>query len=799
MNDSRVAEGEFGYFDGETGEYVITRPDTPRPWYNYLINETTVGMISNTSGGVCYDKDPTTHRLLRYRYQNIPYDRPGRYIYVRDNDSKKYWSACWAPVHTDVKKSRYTCRVGFGYNTITFEYDGIKTEVTYFVPQDRAMELWDLKITNTGMKSRNLSTFSYAEFAFWGAMRDLMNIDNGPNLSRQHYKNGAIIHHSYNDLGTGLHDMHFVQVYGFHTASPKAQGYNGDRDLFLGKYRDEKNPVVVETGKSTNYCENGGYPIGCFEHKFTLKPGATKRIVYQTGVAKNERDVFVTSKKYKNFKNVDRAFKETKKYWTDRISAFKVTTPDKEFNTLVNGFVQYQASMTLRLSRSISSYEWGIMRAGFGFRDSCQDQLGMLHAFPEKSKTVIGHLLNAVYPDGGAAHSLHPAKNKYDVGGFYDDNNWLVMAVSQYIKETGDKGFLKTKAGYIGSAKKDSVLEHLVKLNDFTWGKRGKHGLIQTGSADWNDSLNPQDKKTESCFTSALYCASTKELIELLLLAGKERLAGKLGKRCESIARLMNSFGWDGGWYKRLIFPNGTELGAKKNKTLPSIFLEPQPWAVISGLAEGKRAEKALDSTEKLLGTEYGHRLLDRGFKTFDLKIGSAGICTPGIKENASVFNHASSWMIVAEAILGRGDKAMEYFKRMCGATKNRIAAKHEVEPYVACQFISQKPFHIIGRGRNGWLTGTSSWIAAGTMQYIAGCRPEFDGLRIDPCIPKEWNGLTVERTFRGVKYIIEVKNPEHINKGVRYLLVNGMEVPGNLIPFKKSKTPVYVIAVMGK
>ena len=300
MQGEKIAAGEYGYFDGKTNEYVITRPDTPRPWFNYLINETTVSMISNTSGGVCYDKDPTTHRLLRYRYQNIPYDRPGRYIYVRDNESGKYWSACWAPVHTDTKKCRYTCRVGFGYNTITFEHDGILTEITYFVPQDKALELWDIKITNTGKKTRNLSTFSYAEFAFWGAMRDLMNIDNGPNLSRQHYKNGAIIHHSYNDLGTGLHDMHFVQLYGFHTASPKAQGFNGDRDLFLGKYRDEKNPLVVESGRSTDYCENGGYPIGSFEHRFSLKPGKFKRIVYQTGVAKNEKDVFAASKKYKN-------------------------------------------------------------------------------------------------------------------------------------------------------------------------------------------------------------------------------------------------------------------------------------------------------------------------------------------------------------------------------------------------------------------------------------------------------------------------------------------------------------------
>jgi cellobiose phosphorylase len=797
MNENKVAEGEFGYFDPLNREYVITRPDTPRPWYNYLMNNSTVSMISNTSGGVCYDKDPTVYRLLRYRYQNVPYDRPGRYIYIRDNDTGKYWSGCWAPVHTDISKCKYECRVGAGYNIITFIYNGIKTEIKYFIPLDRRLEIWDLKITNISKKTRHLSTFSYAEFAFWGAMRDLHNIDNCPNISRQKYSKGAIIHYSYNDIGTGLHDMNFIQIYGYHTSNKKHYGFSGDRDLFLGKYRDEKNPIVVEKGESTNYCKNSGYPIGSFEHRFSLKPGQTKRIVYQTGFAKNEKDVWISSKKYKDTKNVDKAFNELKKYWGEKFNLFKVKTPDVEFDTLVNSFIQYQASITLRLSRSISPYEWGISR-GMGFRDSCQDQLGMMHAFKEHAKTIIGYLLEAIYPDGSASHNSFPLKKIYGVNGFYDDHNWLAITVCRYIKETGNISFLKEKFFYANSSKKGTVLEHLLKCNDYAWKLRGKNGLMQTGCADWNDSLNPGDKKTESTFTSALFCVSTKELIELLRFIGKNKIADKLQNRYDTIKKILNTVGWDGEWFKRMIKTNGEVLGSKKNKNTAKIFLEPQPWSIMAGVVDKDRAKIILDAVEKHLGCPDGHRLMDKSFDKYDKDIGSVGVVLGGIKENASVFNHASSWVIVAESIIGRGNKAMEYFKRICGTTKNKRINIYESEPYVTCQFVSQKPFHIVGRGRNPWLTGSATWMAVGAMQYIIGCRPEYNGLKIDPSIPSNWDGFYLERTFRGTKYIITVKNPEHVEHGVKYIEVNGKKIEGNIIPYYRSNKPIEVTVIMG-
>lgn len=794
----KIAAGKYGYFDAAAREYVITRPDTPRPWYNYLMNRTYVAMISNTAGGVSYDTDPTVYRLLRYRYQNVPYDRPGRYVYLRDRDSGRYWSGAWAPVHMPVARCRYTCRVGMGYSVIALEYAGIRSEIVYFVPPEGRLEIWDLTVTNLSRATRRLAAFSYAEFAFWGAMRDLLNIDNCPNVSRQRHENGAILHYSYNDIGSGLHAMHFVRNYGFHVSSEKPFGYNGDRDRFLGRYRDERNPVVVEAGRSSNYCRDGGYPIGSLEHHFTLKPGASKRIIYRTGISANERTLRRDLRQYAAPSAVDRAFCALREEWRRRLSSFEVRTPDAEFDALVNGFVQYQSAVTMRLSRSISPYEWGIGRA-LGFRDSAQDQMGLMHAFPEVARDMLEKIISAIRADGSACHGFNPFTNSWGVNGFYDDHNWAALTVNQYVKETGAAAFLKRSLPYALAKKKGTVYEHLRRANDLAFRLRGRNGLMQVGAADWNDSLNPGDRASESIFTSALYGASTLALIELAGLLGDKAYARTLAGRYAEIGRRINGIGWDGAWYKRMIKKNGFTLGSRRTREYGRIFLEPQPWAVFAGYARGRRARQALDSVERRLGTPHGHKIMDRPFKRFDMEeIGSAGIYPPGIKENGSVFNHASSWMIAAETFIGRGDKAMEYFKRMCAARTSRQAETHECDPYVICQFISQPPFHSVGRGRNPWLTGSAAWMAKSALQHIVGCRADFDGLIIDPCIPRRWRGFTLTRVFRGTTYHIEVRNPRRVSKGVRAIVVDGRKIAGNKIPLATGRKDVFVTARMG-
>ncbi|PCJ62247.1 MAG: hypothetical protein COA79_04080 [Planctomycetota bacterium] len=797
-----IAKDKYGYFDAKNKEYVITRPDTPKPWFNYLMNDRYVALISNTAGGVSYDYDCEIYRLLRYRYQNVPYDRPGRYIYIKDHDTGKYWSSTWAPVHTPLNKCTYSCQVGLGYNIMNFETEGIKTSVKYFVPRKGSLEIWDLKITNTSNKTRNLSTFSYAEFAFWGAMRDLMNIDNCPNISRQHHEDGAILHYSYNDIGSGLHGMNFVQNFGFHTSSETPAGYNGDRDKFIGKYRDEKNPIVLEKGSSTNYCEWGGYPIGSLEHKFKLKPGQSKRIVYRTGVSKNKSTIKKDLKQYAKLNEIDAAFKELKQYWNDRISRFQIKTPDPEFDVLANSFIQYQSFITMKLSRSISPFSWGVGRA-LGFRDSCQDQMGLVHAFPELAKQVVLWLAQAISEKGGASHAFNPRRNTWEgkdtIGLFYDDHNWFALTVESYIKETNDLKILKQKVPFQNYKKTGSVFDRLILAQNNAWKLRGKNGLMQIGSADWNDSLNPGDRETESCFTSALYCASTLKLIEIAKLIGETKKISEWEKRYQTIKKIMNNKGWDGGWYKRMIKKNGETLGSKSTKTYGTIFLEPQPWAIMANLPDKDQAIKLLDNVEKELGTLDGHRIMNKPFKIFDMDaIGSAGIYPEGVKENGSVFNHASSWMIPAECLVGRGDKAMEYFKRMCGTTKNHMADIYESEPYTICQFVTQEPFNKPRQGKNSWLTGTAGWIAQGVCKYIMGIQADGNGLIIDPCVPAEWDKFEIKRTFRDNQYIIQVKNPNNVSKGVTKITVDGKEIKGNRITYKKSSKPIKVSVTLG-
>lgn len=795
---NKIAEGPYGYFDAPAREYVIVRPDTPRPWYNYMLNGSYVAMISNTGGGVSYDTDPRVYRLLRYRYQNVPYDRPGRYVYLRDRDQGRYWSATWAPVHMPVDQCRYTCRVGTGYSVIALVYAGIRTEITYFVPVHGRLEIWDLTVTNLSRATRRLATFSYAEFAFWGALRDLMNIDNCPNVSRQQFQDGAILHTSYNDVGTGLHDMCFVRHCGYHTSSELPAGYTGDRDRFIGRYRDERNPAVVENGRSADYCENGGYPIGSLEHRFTLRPGQSKRIVYRTGIAASVRTWRRDAARYRTTAQVDRAFAALRRDWTQRLGRFTVRTPDLEFDALVNGFVQYQSAVTMRLSRSISPYEWGVGRA-IGFRDSSQDQMGLLHAFPDVARNMLEKIIAAIRPDGSACHDFNPLTRMWGANGFYDDHNWPALTVCQYVMETGDAAFLDRTLPYALSKERGSIYEHLQRANALAFRLRGRHGLMQIGAADWNDSLNPGDRTSESVFTSALYGASTLALAELATQRGDAVYARALRRRYVAVRRACNRAGWDGAWYKRLLKRDGTVLGSHRTMEYGRIFLEPQPWAVFAGYASGARARAALDSVERLLGSPWGHRLVDRPFKRFDMQeIGSAGIYPPGIKENGSVFHHAASWMISAEAMIGRGDRAMAYFKRLCGATKSRLAERHEVEPYVMCQFVSQPPFHIVGRGRNPWLTGSAAWMAVGALQRIIGCRAAFDGLIIDPCIPPDWRRFEFTRVFRGATYHIEVCNPHGVMKGVCELRVDGVRVVGNQVPLPQKRRNVRVTVHMG-
>ena len=788
---------EYGYFDPKAREYVITRPDTPIAWFNYIRNNRWTGMVSNTGGGVAVFDDPRFKRVLRYRFNNIPHDRPGRYIYIRDQETGEYWSATWAPVLKDLKKFHYRCRVGLNYQVIESQYKSIKTSITYFVAPDDNAEIWLFSIRNVGHKKRTLRTYSYAELNVWGAMRDLMNMDNGPRCTRLSFENNCIIHSTWNDLGSSLGTMNWVRMHGFITATLPPQGWYTHREFFLGPYRSEANPIVVENGECPQYAKNGGYPLGTLIHDHNLAPGEEVELAYVIAADDSREAAEPVALKFQNLAACKAALETVKERWDEHLAKLQCATPDPDFDIAVNVFNQYQSTMTTHLSRSISPYEWGVGR-GIGFRDSSQDVMGSCHALADTVKNTLRILIKGQNPDGVATHNIFPKTGEGQDRDFYDDHLWLPMSVAHYLKETGDMAFLDEKIPY-RQGEGAPVYDHLKLCIDVTWQRRGQHGLPHIGHADWNDGLNPGSMESESVFDAVLFCYTAREMENLARFIGKNSDADMFRSRYEEMKRITNDVAWDGGWYKRIFYKEGGYIGGKDQPSkLGYIFLEPQPWAVMSGVAEGERGVKALDSVREHLCTAYGIALLREAFTEYDPTIGSISIVLPGIKENGSVFCHTNPWVIIAETVLGRGEQAMDYYKRIAYGTKSKIADIHGTEPYVYSQHIGLPPWYHPGRAGNPWLTGSATWSMLALSQWILGVRPVWGGLMIDPCVPKSWKKFRIDREYRGARFNIQVENSDGVEKGVKEVKIDGKALPNNIIPPQEKGSTHKVKVTMG-
>ncbi len=788
MNQS--LRGQYGYFDEVAREYVITRPDTPLPWFNYIKSGDQagwVGLISHTGGGPSYHRDPRHRRVLRYRYTGVPVDRPGRWIYIRDESSGAYWSAQYQPVCREYQE--FESRVGLLRQTVRTVCEGIEAVTTYFAAPDDPVEIWWLRLTNRGRRARKLSTFSYCEFAVWGVMRDLVNIDNASACADVVYRDGAVIHRTMNDLGHSLSTMDFRPVYGWLASNRRPAGFDTDRDLFLGRWRDESRPLTVERGATNGTQGRGRFPLGCLHHRISLAPGASKDVIYQLGSEDDPRRRARLIGKYRKKSVVKRALQAVGQRWEDLLSRQQARTPDPRFDVVFNTWNPYQSSLTFHLSRSISPYEWG-MRRGVGFRDTSQDAMAQSPFLPEEVEDKYLVLLANQYSDGTAQHNFFPNGPAAErESSFFDDYLWPVIGVCHLLRETGRRVFLRRSVKY-RDVGRGSVLDHLLLALRAAWQRRGPHGLMRVGSADWNDSLNPGDERTESVFTSCLFCRAAEDLAEVLEHGGRSAEAARLRGQVRRVARVVNEIGWDGAWYRRLVFANGTCLGGRKNRRAGMIFLEPQVWAVLSGVAPPERARKCMDSVHRHLACEFGIRLVVPPFTEYDPRVGSVGVFAPGVKENGSVFNHTNPWAIIAETLIGRGERAYQYYLAMSPATKNQIADVHEANPYAFSQHVRVSPYRFPGMARNEWLTGTASWSLMALAEYILGIRPEVAGLRIDPCVPREWKHFEVQRTFRDVKLHIDVENPEGVNRGVSRLeLEGGKVVDGNLLPARLLKS----------
>jgi cellobiose phosphorylase len=812
---------KYGHFDDSTREYVITRPDTPLPWINYLGCEAYFGLISNTAGGYSFYKDARLRRLTRYRYNNSPLDMGGRYLYIRDNDagrrekvSQPYWSPSWMP--TRGKLDEYECRHGQGYTIIKSLAHGILSQTRYFVPLGESLEVWELTLTNQRKTDADLSVFSAIEFCLWDANDDATNFQRNFSTGQVEIEGGVIYHKTeYRERRD-----HFA----YFACSELLDGYDTQREAFLGPYHGWNDPVAVLTGESGNSEAHGWQPIGSHHIRVALKPGEQKKVIFLLGYHENPRDdkfdppgtqsinkrtVRPIIDKYLEPETVDAAFDALRDYWTDLLGKMQVTTPDGDTNRMVNIWNAYQCMVTFNMSRSASYFESGIGR-GMGFRDSNQDLLGFVHMIPERAKERILDLAATQLPTGGAYHQYQPLtkRGNNDVGsGFNDDPAWLVLGVSAYIKETGDWSILDAPVAYDNEPGSETPLyEHLQRSIQYTLDRLGPHGLPLIGRADWNDCLNlncfsdtpgqsfqtttnKDGKVAESVFIAGLFVLACKEMIGLAESYVIDHSSTTYDLRpmtfykeaAADMEKTVWAHGWDGKWFRRAYDDFGKAIGSKENKE-GSIFIEPQGICIMAGLGlEDGRAAQALDSVGEHLATPHGIVLQQPAYSQYYLHLGEISSYPPGYKENAGIFCHTNPWIMAAEALAGRGDKAFDYYKRINPSARENISELHKCEPFVYAQMIAGKDAPTHGEAKNSWLSGTAAWNYAAITQYILGIRPELDGLRIAPVVPAAWNGFEVVRQFRGGRYEISVKR-EGPGNAVS-LTVNGKSIEGNIIP----------------
>ena len=784
----------FGYFDDASKEYVIERPDTPVSWVNYLGTADYCGIISNNAAGYGFHRSSKSARLTRFRFNSLPMDRPGRYLYLRDEADGDYWSASWQPVGKPLESFQSECRHGIGYSTFSSQYRGIRSQMRVFVPTDQPIEVWELELENTTDSVRNLSLFGYAEFCLWESMKDTLDFQYILYTCRMGFVDGIV------DYGIRLWDMR--EPKGFFATSLPVERFDTDREAFIGPYRHEGTPLALEQGRCSNSIAVGGNPCGALQSRITLQPGEKRKAVYLVGIGDAGVEGRAYRAQYSDPDEVARALARVEDYWRERLEGFACETPSAEVNSMINIWNQYQCHTTFNWSRAASFIEAG-GRDGLGFRDSNQDILAVVHVLPAAVRGRLVELLQGQLANGSAMHQIQPLTWKQgahnsppDMLVWSDDHLWLLLSIPAYLRETADMGLLEQIVPFADSGEAP-VYEHLKKALEFSWSKRGPHGLLLGLAADWNDCINLRGNG-ESVWSTQLFYLALGELITLAWRLGRSEDVAAFGAWRSEIGRILEEKAWDGKWFLRAYLDSGRKLGSQSSEQ-SKIFINTQTWAVLSGSASPGKALQAMDSLHEYLATEHGIVKNAPACRDADDEIGAITTFPAGLKENGGIFCHANAWAIVAECMLGRGDRAFEYYEAFLPAAKNDSAEVYTMEPYVYAQFITGREHPSkFGRARNSWLTGTAAWAFVAMSQYILGIRPDYDGLIIDPAIPSSWAGFTVKRRFRGASLTITVRNPEGVCRGVRKLTVNGEALEGALIPTGKITGDCEVEVVLG-
>lgn len=797
----------YGFFDDKNKEYVIERPDVPVSWTNYLGVKDFCTVISHNAGGYSFYKSTEHHRITRFRQNGVPLDRPGHYVYLRDDETGEYWSLSWQPVGKDLSKAKYTCRHGLSYSRFQCDYQEIEAEQLLFVPVEDDVELWDVKIKNNSKKPRKLSVFSYAEFSFHHVEIDNQNLQMSLYASGSDYKDGIIEYDFFYEPWT----------YHFFASNFDPDGYDCVRDKFIGDYRAETNPVAVERGSCGNSSEFGGNHCAALHRKLVLRGGEDARLVFILGVGSREEKGRAAKRRYSDLRNVDKAFDDLKKYWKNKTDVFQCRTPNQGLNTMINTWTLYQAETCVVWSRFASFVEVG-GRVGLGYRDTSQDVMAVPHTNPGKVKERIIELLHGQVSRGYGLHLFDPDVFNHQVDRLpgvklptvvptpspssiihgmedvcSDDALWIVASVCEYIMETGDFDFFDHVIPFADEGEA-TVYEHLRRSLDFTAEQTAANGICLGLRADWNDCLNLGGG--QSGMVSFMHFWALRYFVDAAEHLKRKDDVREYSAMAEKVREAIERELWDGEWYARGVTKAGIKIGTKENEE-GKVFLESNSWAGLSGAASPDRARSAMDAVHNHLASPYGIHLNWPVYTRPNDDIGYVTRVYPGIKENGSIFSHPNPWAMIAECKLGRGNLAMKLYDALLPYNQNDMIEVREAEPYSYCQFVMGKDHTAYGRARHPWLTGSAGWSYTAATKYILGIRPSYDGLVVDPCIPSEWREFEVVRNWRGATYYVKVKNPDGVEKGVKCLTLNGKVINGP-IPVQKPGSLNEVEVIMG-
>jgi len=811
---------KFGHFDDQNREYVIDNPKTPWPWINYLGNEDFFSLISNTAGGYTFYKDAKFRRLTRYRYNNVPMDSGGKYFYIKDGDTT--WSPGWKPCKTELDS--YECRHGMNYTSIKGEKNGVTATALYFVPLKTWAEVQKLTLTNNSKETKKLKIFSFVEWCLWNAAADMENFQRNFSTGEVEIEDSVIYHKTeYKERR---------DHYAYYSVNVPVQGYDTDRESFFGLYNGFDEPQVVAEGKPRNTEAHGWSPIASHYLEVELLPGETKEFVFVLGYVENKEDEKWESKniinkkkaketiaKFNTVAKVDAALAELREYWDNLLSVYTVDSGDDKLDRMVNIWNQYQCMITFCFSRSASYFESGIGR-GMGFRDSNQDLIGFVHQIPERARERIIDIASTQFQDGGCYHQYQPLtkKGNNDIGGgFNDDPMWLILGTISYIKESGDFGILAEMVPFDNDESVARTLfEHLTVSFDHVVNNLGPHGLPLIGRADWNDCLNlncfsndpnesfqttenqSEGTKAESLMIAGLFVIYGRDYVALCKKVQQFDEAARAQSHIDAMIEAVKKHGWDGEWFIRAYDYYGNKIGSNENEE-GKIFIESNGLCTMAGIGkEDGLCTRALDSVKERLDSKYGIVLNNPAFTKYYIEYGEISSYPQGYKENAGVFCHNNPWIMIGETVVGNGNRAWEYYRKICPSYLEDISELHKTEPYVYAQMVAGKDAFKPGEAKNSWLTGTASWNFYAITQFILGIQPDYEGLIVDPCIPTDWKGFKISRKFRGAEYHIDVQNPNGVSKGVKEVIVDGHSQTSNVIPLFEDGEDHEVIVIMG-